>query len=402
MKNGCFFYLLGFLISLSLVVCGFDELYAQAQDKPDSNPPKIETQAADQKPETPKKEFDIGDRQAVDAFSSLEDGTPGDPGETEGQVTASSQNSRAEKNTTGASAEIKHTMNGGTFWKNMELTLAIEGERSQVYNENRFSFSSFSYFEAGRMMQSPGALSILDLMNYSASRDLLNTHFDERLQNFGNYTIAQNFYSPQPSLSLATIYNYQFNQLIFDPHSTGRIEQSYQIDSRKTKMESAGSIGPGWLERWVKDHGPDSAIPTISTVVELGFPLVDKAESGETGTLTLAVLKTFEFGTIIANAFGTSVVGNADRTLRTSIYGGRLGFRHDIEINGEERDYRLNLIGALVHEMSDTKHEQDSNTLELAVQYLMSGDKSVGPGVVIGLDHHKNTPRFTFGMTATF
>lgn len=143
-------------------------------------------------------------------------------------------------------------------------------------------------------------------------------------------------------------------------------------------------------------------MPTVSTVVEFAAPLTDKAASGESATLTLAVLKSFEFGTIIGNAFGTSVVGNADRSLRSSIYGGRLGFRRDFEISGAEEDYRFNVVTSIVHEMSEARHEPDSTMLEVGLQFDLGNDMSIGPGIIVGLDHHEATPRFSFGATMVF
>ncbi len=358
--------------------------------------------SAEEEPANPpiEKPFEIGDRQAVDAFSSLEDGTPGDPGETEGVVTGSWYHSRETSSVPGGSLEIKHTMRGDAFWKNMELSLEFEGERARMQNENGLSLANLGWFEAGKASQSQQPV-VLDLPSYLAARGMAE-RADEGLRPVIFYELGQSFYSPQPVVSFSNAVNFQAYRILFDPHSFSSVRDSWRLDPRQHIAESDAFMNEAWLERWVKDGGPGSWKPTVSTVVELGLPLADKAANGENATLTLAVLKTFEFGTVIANAFGTTVVGNADRTLRSSIYGGRLGFRHDIEINGEESDYRFNLIGALVHTMSDVRHEGDSNTLEFAVQYLMPGDMSIGPGIAVGLDQRKSTPRFTFGLRATF
>ncbi|MCE9600135.1 MAG: hypothetical protein K8S54_19400 [Spirochaetia bacterium] len=353
------------------------------------------------------KEYEIGDRQAVDVYGSLEDGTPGAPGESEMIVSGGWMNSREARNTFGGGIEFGHTFSGNKFLENMQLGVGIEGERADMMNENRLSYQNLSWFLAGRQ-RAGGSIDGLttQLNDFLLGRNLVDSFFREDLRPLGYYNAGQILTQPPIgapiAINQASILNYQQGRLVFDPHAAGEIFDSYRLQTKKRKSESAGEIAPSWLQRWVSDHGPDSFIPTISTVAEIGFPLTDKAAAGETATLTIATLKTFEFGTLIGNVFGTAVVGNADRTLRSSIYGGRVGFRKDFEVSGAEEDYRFNLVTALVHEMSEVRHEPDSTTLEIGLQFDLGNDMSIGPGIAIGLDHHEATPRFSFGATMVF
>jgi len=68
---------------------------------------------------------DVAARQSVDAFSSLEDGQPNEPGQVQGQVEVSWQTRRNQPDQYSLAPEIQWTPDGGEFVRNTQIILGV-------------------------------------------------------------------------------------------------------------------------------------------------------------------------------------------------------------------------------------------------------------------------------------
>jgi len=68
---------------------------------------------------------DVAKRQSVDAFTSLEDGQPGEPGEWELEFNLGSITTSDESDPITLETELQYTFDGGDFLRNMQLSLEV-------------------------------------------------------------------------------------------------------------------------------------------------------------------------------------------------------------------------------------------------------------------------------------
>ncbi len=73
-------------------------------------------------------EDDVAERQSIDAFTSLEDGQPGSPGEFELEFTLEWETSSGEHDPVTLESELEYTLDGSDFLRNMQLMLAVPVE----------------------------------------------------------------------------------------------------------------------------------------------------------------------------------------------------------------------------------------------------------------------------------
>lgn len=300
-------------------------------------------------------------------------------------TTVSSQNSRKALNDSSVGGELRFTPQGGTFLTNMELGLDLEAGRAVVHNDQYLDRRDFMAFEAGRSLAG-SSLMPADIVSFLPARNF-TSRVAEPVRPYANYLAGQITSSPQ---NFSGIVNMSAYQLLFD-HETAVIDSS-RLDLERHAVEHSASANPFWLERW---HPESDGIPTISTIVGVSLPLTDKAASGESARLSLIVAQSLGDGTLFLNAGAASVFGNADRSLRSSLYLGRLGYKYEISDKAA-------VVAAVVHEQNEGKRDADSTTLELGFQWEASDGLTIGPGIVVGLDHHSKTPRFGAGLNVTF
>lgn len=152
--------------------------------------------------QTPEAEEDkkspedpIAERQSVDAFSSLEDGQPGAPGEFEAVAAVSWQNSRKALNETSGGGELRFTPQGGTFLTNMELGLGMDAGRAVVHNEQYLDRRDFMAFETGRSLAG-SSLMPADIVSFLPARNF-TSRVAEPVRPYANYLAGQITASPQ-------------------------------------------------------------------------------------------------------------------------------------------------------------------------------------------------------------
>ena len=250
----------------------------------------------------------VAERQSMDAYTSIEDGQPGGPGEFEIRLdTAWEKESGEEENEFPVEYELKYTGKGNDFWKNSKWSLTQGAE-------------------------------------------------------LGNGSVDGN-----------------------------------------------GDIELGWQQRWVsqEDH-----FATFGTLLSFRLPTGDDS-SGVDTTLTLILDKDLGPGTIYLSSWVTSAHGHNnleeddhhwpfwwwrhddEAELRRTQWGAQLGYKWQLAD-------KFALIGNYVLKSSEEDGEDSINQLELAGEYHATDSLTIGPGIVIGLDDHEETPDFGVGIRFTY
>jgi hypothetical protein len=148
-----------------------------------------------------------------------------------------------------------------------------------------------------------------------------------------------------------------------------------------------GDITFGWQQRWVTENG---SMPTLATLAQLRAPSGDHG-SGVDGTLTGIVAKDIGPGTVIFNAWVKTANGHEIDDLRHFQWGGRLGYKWRV-------NECLAVIGDYVHQVSEETGHSNTNAFELSAEYKVNEHLSIGPGIIVGLDNHDETPEFGAGL----
>jgi hypothetical protein len=152
-------------------------------------------------------------------------------------------------------------------------------------------------------------------------------------------------------------------------------------------VQGNGDIIFGWQQRWVAECG---SMPTLATLAQIRAPSGDDS-SGVDGTLTGIVAKDFGPGTAIFNAWVKTANGHNIEDVRHFQWGFRAGYK-----------WRINdcwsVIGDYVHEASEEEGHANINALELSTEYKFNEHFSIGPGIIVGLDDHEETPEIGAGI----
>jgi hypothetical protein len=148
-----------------------------------------------------------------------------------------------------------------------------------------------------------------------------------------------------------------------------------------------GDIVFGWQQRWVAENG---SMPTLATLAQIRAPSgVDS--SGVDGTLTGIIAKDFGPGTAIFNAWIKTANGHNIDELRHFQWGFRAGYKWRI-------NDQWSVIGDYVHQTSEETGHSNTNALELSTEYKVNEHFSIGPGLIVGLDNHEETPEIGAGI----
>ena len=148
-----------------------------------------------------------------------------------------------------------------------------------------------------------------------------------------------------------------------------------------------GDLTFGWQQRWVAENG---SMPTLATLAQIRAPSGYHG-SGVDGTLTGIVAKDIGPGTAIFNAWIKTANGHEIDDLRDFQWGGRIGYKWRISD-------QLAVIGDYVHQVSEETGHSNTNALELSAEYKINENISVGPGIIVGLDNHEETPEIGAGV----
>ncbi len=292
-------------------------VFAQSNPSRESRPETVNTlsltdteepsTAPNERPERRKKyqehrleEDPVTRRQSVDAYTTLEDGQPGAPGEIQLQVDAGWETRSNEHDEFQLRPEIQWTPENGEFWRNLQFTLAVP----------------------------------MDL---------------------GNGAVDGN-----------------------------------------------ADLNFGWQQRWVKEEG---LMPTMSTLAEIRIPS-GYHSAGVDGRLTGIVAKDVGPGTLYLNVWMETVNGNnfdigqettflgftqEGEGIRHFRWGSRLGYKWRINDT-------FSLIADVRNESSEQKGVGDIDAFELSGEWHVNERITIGPGIIVGLDGHDETPDFGAGI----
>lgn len=158
----------------------------------------------------------------------------------------------------------------------------------------------------------------------------------------------------------------------------------------------------GWQQRWVKEEG---LMPTLATLAEMRIPS-GYHSAGVDGRLTGVVAKDFGPGTLYLNVWMETVNGNnfdiGEETtflgitregegIRHFRWGSRLGYKWRINDT-------FSLVGDIRNESSEQKGVGDIDAIDLSAEWHVTEQLTIGPGIIIGLDGHDETPKFGAGV----
>ena len=152
-------------------------------------------------------------------------------------------------------------------------------------------------------------------------------------------------------------------------------------------VDGNGDVSLEWQQRWVRDNG---SMPTLATLTEVRLP-TGYHSSGVDGKITGIVAKEAGPGTLYFNAFAETANGDNVEDLRHFQWGFRAGYKWRI-------DEKLALIGDYVNQSSEEEGHANINALELSGMYKATEHLTVGPGILIGLDHNDETPNVGAGV----
>jgi len=152
-------------------------------------------------------------------------------------------------------------------------------------------------------------------------------------------------------------------------------------------VDGNGDVNLEWQQRWVKDNG---TMPTLSTLTEVRLP-TGYHSSGVDGKITGIVAKEAGPGTLYFNAFAETANGDNVEDLRHFQWGFRGGYKWRI-------NEKFALIGDYVNQSSEEEGHANINALELSGMYKATEHLTIGPGILIGLDHNDETPNFGAGV----
>ncbi len=158
----------------------------------------------------------------------------------------------------------------------------------------------------------------------------------------------------------------------------------------------------GWQQRWVKEEG---LMPTMATLAEIRIPS-GYHSAGVDGRLTGIVAKDFGPGTLYLNVWMETVNGNNfdiepettflgltsdGEGIRHFRWGSRLGYKWRINDT-------FSLIADVRNESSEQKGVGDIDAFELSGEWHVNERITIGPGIIVGLDGHDETPNFGAGI----
>lgn len=188
----------------------------------------------------------------------------------------------------------------------------------------------------------------------------------------------------------------QTGQIKYTPDASGLLRGTQLVVSTTAVMglgrvTGNGDVSLGWSQRWVTQRG---RIPTLSTIAGVRAPTGDRS-SGVDGTLTGVIAEDAGPLTLYLNGSATTANGNViphHRPFQGSLLAGA--------------KWRLREREALVVDYlwaSSVQRGHDGmNVLEFAWQHDFRSGPTVGPGIVIGLDRHEETPAFGAGLRVVF
>jgi len=184
----------------------------------------------------------------------------------------------------------------------------------------------------------------------------------------------------------------------------------------------------GWLQRWVKDGGRDSAVPSIGTLTEFFTPMpfvrnldafAPGATTGEYFRETLTVAKYLGPGTVYVNGFVQRQIGNTQicdpgETVQSDptacdywapwTLGVRVGYKLDAIPD------RLGIIVDYIHEtnefttqkFADAEQHQPYDMVELSAMWNVTEHWTLGPGIQLGVNGRAETPTYEAGFVLLY
>lgn len=135
-----------------------------------------------------------------------------------------------------------------------------------------------------------------------------------------------------------------------------------------------------WQQRWVADPG---LMLSVATLLEVEIPTA-ATSTGNDATMTGVLVKGVGTGRAYVNGFLELDEGEG-----LAQWGVRLGY-------GLPLGDRAILIGDYVHQEEEGGPAQ--RILEVAGSYEVSDRLGIGPGLLVGLDRGRDTPRFGAGV----
>jgi hypothetical protein len=153
----------------------------------------------------------------------------------------------------------------------------------------------------------------------------------------------------------------------------------------------SGDMNFGWQERWVAEH---EGVPTLATLAEVRMPSGHES-SGADGTFTGILDKDVGPGTLYLNGWARSANGDNTDDLRHFQWGLRAGYKWRIV-------ERVALVADGAHQVSERGGRPDTNVLELGAECRTKHHLAFGPGILVGLDGHGDTPRFGAGFRVVY
>jgi hypothetical protein len=168
-----------------------------------------------------------------------------------------------------------------------------------------------------------------------------------------------------------------------------QLQLAAPLDLGEGDVQGNGDITFGWQQRWVAENG---SMPTLATLAQVRAPSGNDS-SGVDGTLTGIVAKDLGPGTAIFNAWVKTANGHNIEDVRHFQWGFRAGYKWRVTDN-------WSVVGDYVHQSSEETGHANINALELSTQYKVNEHLTIGPGIIVGLDNHEETPEFGAGLKA--
>lgn len=156
------------------------------------------------------------------------------------------------------------------------------------------------------------------------------------------------------------------------------------------KVEGNGDVELNWQQRWLAES---KNRPTFGTLVSVRLP-TGRGSSGADMTLTGILDKDAGPGVVYVSAWGTVPIDVDDEAVRDFIWGANFGYKWSVA-------ERFALYGNYVFEISEEHGGKESNIIEFAAQYEVNEHLVLGPGILLGLDDHDETPKFGAGIRLT-
>lgn len=158
----------------------------------------------------------------------------------------------------------------------------------------------------------------------------------------------------------------------------------------KGLIDGNGDAELNWQQRWATESGRR---PTLATLLTLRLP-TGLGATGVDLTLTGILDKDLGPGTFYFSAWGTLADDERNEGIREFQWGAQAGYKWRVLD-------RFALYANYVYKSSEDRGGDKSNILELAAQYEVNERLILGPGILIGLDDHDETPEFGAGLKMT-